>query len=155
MKAQLFFPFLLLFSAINLANPQTNSNQAVTPDVYELSGGDLHVNYATTSMTGQPYFSYQDGNHKLSFKGKEIQQEKSEIGTLVTVRIRMTVDSGSTTFTLLLPTVRLANSSHTAQIHAIGITTEHRFSVIPAMNLGQKETYKTTELSGTAKLVLF
>lgn len=155
MKLRMFFLILLLFSAINAAIPQTNSNQAASPDMYELSGGGLHVNYATTSITGQPYFSYQDGNQKLSFKGKEIYVAKSEIGTLVTVRIRMTVDAGSTTFTLLVPDVRLADSSHSAQIHTIGITTEHHFSVMPAMNLGQKETYKTTELSGTAKLVMF
>ena len=122
--------------------------------MYELAGGQLHVTYATTSKDGQPYFSYQDGSQKLSFKGADIRQEKSEIGTLATVIIRRTVDAGSTTFTLLVPTVRLKESS-TAEIHTYGITTVHKFSVIPAMNMGQIEMYTTTELSGTANLVMF
>lgn len=147
--------FLLMFSAVNLANSQTNTQQqAVTPDVYELAGGPLHITYATTSKDGQPYFSYQDGSQTLNFRGNEIRQEKSEIGTLVTVIIRRTVDAGSTTFTLLVPTIRLKESS-TAEVHTYGITTVHKFSVIPAMNMGQIETYTSTELSGTANIVMF
>ena len=155
MKSRVLLTFLLLLSAVNLANSQANTQQqAVTPDVYELAGGQFHVTYATTSKDGQPYFSYQDGSQKLSFKGADIRQEKSEIGTLVTVILRRTVDSGSTTFTLVVPTVRLKESSM-AEIHTYGITTNHKFSVIPAMNMGQIETYTSTELSGTAKLVMF
>lgn len=155
MKSRIVLTFLLLFSAVNLASPQANTQQqAVTPDVYELAGGQLHITYATTSKNGQPYFSYQDGSQKLSFKGADIRQEKSEIGTLVTVIIRRTVDAGSTTFTLLVPSVGLKELSP-AEVHTYGITTVHKFSVIPAMNMGQMESYTSTELSGTAKLVMF
>ena len=154
MKSRIFLTFLL-FSAANLASPQANTQQqAVTPDVYELAGGQLHVTYATTSKDGQPYFSYEDGSQKLSFKGADIRQEKSEIGTLVTVIIHRTVDTGSTTFTLLVPSVRLKESS-LAEVHTYGVTTIHKFSVIPAMNMGQTETYTSTELLGTAKMVMF
>ena len=155
MKSRIFLTVLLLFSAVNLANSQANTQQqVVTPDVYELASGQLHITYATTSKDGQPYFSYQDGNQKLSFKGADIRQEKSEIGTLVTVIIRRTVDAGSMTFTLLVPTVRLKELSP-AEVHTYGITTVHKFSVIPAMNMGQIETYTSAELSGTANLVMF
>ena len=144
-----------MFSAVNLANSQTNTQQqAVTPDVYELAGGPLHITYATTSKDGQPYFSYQDGSQTLNFRGNEIHQENSEMGTLVTVILRRTVDAGSTTFTLLVPTIRLKESS-TAEVHTYGITTVHKFSVIPAMNMGQIETYTSTELLGTANIVMF
>ncbi|HEY6249832.1 MAG TPA: hypothetical protein VI685_07705 [Candidatus Angelobacter sp.] len=154
MKSRIFLSFLLVFLTANIANPQATSRQIVPPDVYELTGGQLHVTYTTTSKNGQPYFSYQDGSQNLSFKGKEIRQVKSEFGTLVTVTIHMTVDAGSTMFTLLVPSVRLEEFSP-AQIHTVAITTAHKFSVIPAMNLGQTETYTTTELSGTAKMVMF
>jgi hypothetical protein len=129
----------------------------VTPNVYELKGGQLHIRFSTTSKDGQPYFSYEDGSRSLSlsFKGNQIRQVKTDLGTLVSVTIHMTVDSGSTTFTLLVPKVNLAEQSSTAQIHTIGITTAHRFSVVPAMNHGQTELYTTTELSGTASLVAF
>lgn len=155
MKSRIFLTFLLLFSAVNLASPQANTQQqAVTPNVYELAGGQLHITYSTTDRGGQPRFSYQDGSETLNFKGNEIHQEKSQIGTLVTVIIRRTIDSGSTTFTLLVPTVTLKEFSP-AQMHTYGITTVHKFSVIPAMNMGQIETYTTTELAGTATMVMF
>ena len=154
MKSRIVLSFLLLFSAVNLANPQANTQQPVLPNAFEFSGGNLHIGYDTTSMGGVPTFSYHDGSQTLYFRGKEIQQEKSAIGTLVTVTIRRTVDAGSTTFTLLVPTVTLKENS-TAQVHTYGITTEHKFSVMPAKNLGQKETYTTTELSGTAQSVFF
>jgi hypothetical protein len=77
------------------------------------------------------------------------------VGTLVSVTIHMTVDSGSTTFTLLVPAVNLAEQDSPAQIHTIGITTVHRFSVVPAANHGQTELYTTTQLSGTGSLVGF
>ncbi|HLJ30675.1 MAG TPA: hypothetical protein VKY85_28475 [Candidatus Angelobacter sp.] len=154
MNSRTFLSFLLVLFAANFASPQANSKQVVKPNVYDLKSDHLHVTYSTTGRNGQPNFSYQDGGQTLSFKGNEIRQEKSEIGTLVTVTIRRTVDAGSTTFTLLVPAVRLAESAP-VQIHTIGITTAHKFSVVPAMNLGQTELYTTTELSGTAAMVLF
>lgn len=152
MKLRIFL-FILECLATSLAQAQA-TKQPLTPNLYELKGGNLHATYSTTGKDGQPYFSYQDGNQTLSFKGKEIRQEKSEAGTLVSVTLRMTVDSGSTTFTLLVPAVRLVEPS-SVQIHTIGIETVHKFSVVPPANLGQIETYTTTELSGEAKVVLF
>jgi len=35
-------------------------------------------------------------------------------------------------------------------IHTEGITTVHRFSVVPVLNLGQDEVYTFTRLHGTA-----
>jgi hypothetical protein len=154
MKNRIFLSFWLVFFAASFANPQANTRQAMTPNMYDLKSDHLHVTYSTTSKNGQPYFSYQDDTKTLSFKGKEIREEKSEIGTLVTVTIHMTIDSGSTTFTLLVPTVRLQEYTP-ATINTIGITTVHKFSVVPVANLGQTEAYTTTELSGTAQMVLF
>ena len=154
MQKRIFYIFLLLF-APTIVNSQTGANQPVAPNVYKLSGGHIHVTYTTTSKAGQPYFSYQDGSQTVSFKGNQIRETKTEMGTLVSVTTRMTVDTGSTTFTLLVPTVNLASESSLAQIHTYGIATVHKFSVVPAANRGQRELYTTVELSGTASLVLF
>ena len=124
------------------------------PTLYELSGNGIHVTYATSSLQGQPQFNYHDAFQARNFTGNQIQTVDTVLGRLVTVFLVQTVDSGSTTFTLLVPSVRLAEFSP-ASIHTIGIATSHKFSVIPAMNLGQTETYTTTELSGTASMVLF
>ena len=144
---------MLLFLPV-LAADQAGKTP-VAPDLYRLSGGKMQVNYSTTSINGQPRLMYQDGAQTLSFAGGQIRQTKTEIGTLVSVTLHMTVDSGSTEFTLLVPGVNLAGASATALVHTYGITTTHKFSVVPAANQGQTELYATTELSGTASLVYF
>ena len=64
MKSLIFFVFLLSFSAVKFANSQA-TQQAMTPNLYELAGGQLHVTYSTTGKDGQPYFSYENGGQKL------------------------------------------------------------------------------------------
>lgn len=144
---------LLLFLPVLAANQAGKT--PVAPDLYRLSGGKMQVNYSTTSINGQPRLTYQDGAQTLSFAGEQIRQTKTEIGTLVSVTLRMTVDSGSTEFTLLVPSVNLAGASATVPVRTYGITTTHKFSVVPAANQGQTQLYTTTELSGTASLVYF
>ena len=73
----------------------------------------------------------------------------------MTVFIRRTVDSGSTTFSVLIPTVNLPGMGTPVNIHTEGITTVHRFSILPAMNRGQTEVYSFTRLSGPAEFVEF
>jgi len=133
MQKRMFYVFLVLFAPA-IVNPQAGSNQPVSPNRYQLSGGHLHVTYTTTDKTGQPHLSYQDGNQTHSFTGNQIRETKTEMGTLVSVTIRMTVDTGSTSFTLLVPNVNLVSPSSPAQVKTYGITTVHRFSVVPAAN---------------------
>jgi hypothetical protein len=95
---------------------------------------------------------YHDSNQPLTFSGDQIQTTESPIGTLVTVTTRMTVDTGSTTFTLFIPQIKLVGQS--ANINTFGVTTIHRFSVV-VPNLGQTDLYTVTELLGTAELVAF
>ena len=45
----------------------------VTPNLYQLQGGPIHVTYSTTSIDGQPHFSYQDPHQTLFFKGDDIR----------------------------------------------------------------------------------
>jgi len=124
------------------------------PNLYQLQGHHLHVSYATSSIDGQPHFNYQDAHQMLHFKGKEIRTVELEIGTLVTVTIRLTVDSGSTSFSVLLPQVNL-DQTQQAHITTEGITTLHRLSLVPQFNKGQTQLYTVTRLTGTAQLVAF
>ncbi len=122
------------------------------PNLYELRGAGLRVTYSTTGIDGRPRFVYRDGADTLSFEGDEIRTSDTEIGTLVTVTIVQTVDTGSTSFTVLVPRVNLDETGR-APVVTEGITTDHRFSVIPAFETGQMETYRVGRLSGTASLV--
>ena len=124
------------------------------PNLFQVHGAQLHITYSTTSFDGKPRFLYQDAFQTLNFEGDQIRTVASEIATLVTVTIRMTIDSGSTSFTLLVPTVHLSATNH-ATLHTEGITTIHRFSILPAFNQGQTELYTVTPLPGTASFVNF
>jgi hypothetical protein len=120
----------------------------VQPNLWILSGGGIHVRHSTTGAT----FHYQDTTRNLTFTAQQIRTVPvPDLGTLVSVTIFLTVDSGSSTFTVLLPNVNLApppNSS--APVKTEGITTAHHFSLVPALLHGQTEFYSVTPLSGAA-----
>jgi hypothetical protein len=149
-------------NATTAAAPISGGPGPVTqsPNLYSLhsnviQGGQfsLYVVYSTSSIAGKPLLEYHDSNQMLSFSGDQIGTTDSPLGTLVTVTTRMTIDNGSTTFTLFVPRIRLVGQS--SNINTFGVTTIHRFSVVPALNLGQTELYAVTELLGTAELVTF
>jgi hypothetical protein len=126
----------------------------ISPNLFQLQGGGLHVSYSTTGIDGKPHFHYQDATHSLNFTGSDVRTVATEIGTLVTVTIRITVDGGSTSFSLLVPTVNM-HAGETIPVNTIGITTVHRFSIVPVLNAGQTELYSVTPLSGTAQHLAF
>ena len=125
------------------------------PNIYQLHGHHLSVTYSTGDLGSIKSLEYHDVFQTLIFKGDQIRTVVSEIGTLVTVTIRLTVDSGSTSFTLLVPTVNLPGPNTHAHITTEGITTLHRFSINPKLNQGQTELYTVTQLTGTAEAIPF
>ena len=131
---------------------QPVSQAAQTPNLYQLSGKHLNITYSTNGIDGKPHFSYQDLQQTLSFTGDQIRSVVTEIGTLVSVTIRMTVDTGGTTFSLLLPRVNIPGEQ-TVPVETVGITTLHRFSVLPIN--GQRDFYTVTRLQGSASRVFF
>ena len=125
-----------------------------TPNLYQLHGHHLHITYSTSSIDGKPRFQYHDPFQTLQFSGDQIRTLESEIGTLVTVTIRLTPDFGSTSFTLLVPQVKLDQSNET-RITTFGVTTLHRLSIAPQLDRGQTEHNPIAELAGTAASVAF
>jgi len=125
------------------------------PNIYHLRGPNVHVTYATGELGSLKSFEYHDSFQTLRFKGDEIRAVGSEIGTLVTVTTRLTIDSGSTSFTLLVPTVNLPGPNSQVPITTEGITTIHRFSVNPKLIRGQTELYTVIQLTGTAEAIPF
>ncbi|MHC5594611.1 MAG: hypothetical protein ACYTXC_01330 [Nostoc sp.] len=145
------FTLGMLLTAI----PVLSAHASAVPDLYQFQGKNVSITYSTTSFTGKPLFTYKDQQQTLNFTGNEqIRSVETEIGTLVTVTIRQTVDTGNTLFTLILPRVNLGNSK-SAVVETKGITTTNIFSVIPKFNQGQRQTYTTIPLTGTAQSVQF
>ena len=126
----------------------------VSANSFNLSGAFVHVTYTTTGIDGKPHFCYQDVVQNLNFKGNEIRVQEGDLGNTVSVWVRRTIDSGSTSFSVLIPKVNL-NKGEIGLINTVGITTIHRFSLLPALNHGQQDLYTVTPLVGTASHLQF
>jgi len=133
------------------AQPQAT---LVAANMFSLAGGGLHVSYSTSGIDGKPHFSYQDPTRSLSFSGDEIRKMEGDLATVVSVTIVRTVDAGSTSFSLLVPHVNVAPFG-SAHIRTEGITTHHAFSIVPALNRGQRDFYHVVALHGSASNVVF
>ena len=122
--------------------------QLVQPNLWILQGGGIHISYSSAG----PNFFYQDATRTLDFTGQQVRVvQVPDLGTLVSVTIFLTVDSGSSTFTVLLPRVGLpAQPISSAPVSTDGITTAHHFSILPAFQHGQQDFYTVTPMSGTA-----
>ena len=73
---------------------------------FSLSGGHIHVDYSSTSMNGEPRLAHHDLVRNPSFAGSNIRRvDVAGIGTIVSVTLKITVDVGSTTFSVFIPRV--------------------------------------------------
>jgi hypothetical protein len=129
-------------------------NDLIAANLYHLQGGGIHVTYASTSFTGQPQLTYQDASGTKNFSGDQLTTVETPIGNLVTVTTHMTVDTGSITFSVLIPTVNLNATGHSAPVHTDGVTTVHRFGPLPVSKLGQIQVYTFVALHGSATHVV-
>lgn len=122
------------------------------PNHYAFTGpGPLHVIFASAGVGGGPQLTYQDPQRSLQFSERDIQQVGSEVGVLLSVTIGRTADTGSTSFSVLIPRVTLQNGQP-AHIDTAGITALHRLTVDTPAH-GQLDTYDFHRLAGTASFV--
>jgi hypothetical protein len=138
-----------------VSEPEASGAQAtkyVAANLYELSGHLVHVTYASTAFDGKPHLTYQDATQTLNFRGDQIETIQSELGELVSVPIRRTVDAGSTTFTLFVPRVNVAPLG-SAAVRTEGVTTIHKSSLVPSILRGQLDVYTVIPLHGSASQV--
>ena len=128
-----------------------------TPNIYNLQNTSLGIRIMYSPGTGGAIggMQYADPTQTHSFKSTDLRTVDSEVGTLVSATLRMTVDSGSTTFTLIVPQVALNAPSQQAVIDTFGVTTLHLFSPVPVLNVGQREIDSVVALSGTAEFIPF
>lgn len=124
------------------------------PNFYQVSGDGITVTYSTSSFLGGPHFQYQQGTINRTFSGSEIQvTDVPLLGTVVSVLISLTVDSGSTSFSLLIPRVNLGTSM-AVDITTLGISTEHKFSIVGPI-APQSDLYTPHVMTGKARMVFF
>jgi hypothetical protein len=126
-----------------------------TPDRYDLSGDDITVLYVPSGAGGQAGFTYKDHQRTLTFRGDEIRCVPfPDLGTVVSVTLTMSPDSGSTTFSVLLPQVTLPNQlGASVFVRTEGISTIHPSVPNPELNQGQGDIYTVSCLRGAASLL--
>jgi hypothetical protein len=131
----------------------------IQPNRFALQSYDGHtrVDYETSSLIGQPTLNLAQGPSPITpirhFAGSQIRALTTEIGTLVTVTTRLTIDAGSTSFSLLIPSISLASVSEQKTFTTEAIVTTHSGpnSVPPT---GVHETYQFIPLKGEATFVI-
>jgi hypothetical protein len=118
------------------------------------SDGKTKVDYETTSFVGQPTLNLTQGPGPIRhFAGSQIRRLNTEVGTLVTVTTQVSIDAGSTSFSVLIPTITLTSISDHKSFATEAIVTTHTGpnSVPPT---GVHETYVFVPVKGEANLVL-
>jgi len=123
--------------------------------VLQSSDGNTKVDYETSSFIGQPTLNLTQGpgGPIRHFTGSQIRTLNSEIGTLVTVTTQLTIDTGSTSFSVLIPAISLAAVGDHKTFATEAIVTAHTGpNSVPST--GVHERYQFVPLKGEASFVL-
>jgi hypothetical protein len=123
----------------------------VQANLFELQGYNTQITYSTTSIIGVPQLTYVNQGQTLNFRGKDIRQEQTQIGQIVTVDLTDNPASEILeTLSLLIPIVNLTSKSLETTIQTTAI-----FSQVAKSTTAQVQTYMTLCLTGLAKQVAF
>jgi len=122
--------------------------------VLQSNDGKTKVDYETSSFIGLPILNLTQGPGPIRhFSGSQIRSLNTEIGTLVSVTTHMTIDTGSTSFSVLIPAINLANISDHKTFETEAIVTSHTGpNSIPST--GVHEKYQFIPMKGEANFVL-
>jgi len=129
----------------------------IQPNRYVLQSadGETKVDYETSSFIGQPVLNLTQPPAPIRhFAGSQIRTLDTGIGTLVSVTTRLTIDSGSTSFSFLIPAISLAAISDQKSFTTEAIVTFHS-GPISIFSAGVHETYQFIPMTGQATFVFF
>jgi hypothetical protein len=117
--------------------------------------GPIVINYSRTSFTGEPRFSYKDGERDLNFSGTDISQKNTPLGEIVTVTLENVPDAFIRTFTLLVPRIMLRMGDDIS-FDTLGIEVIDRSGAfVPSPGpTGVLQTYRSHQLQGVAEIVI-
>jgi hypothetical protein len=120
------------------------------PNDYVLRGGNITFTYAKNNFLGGPFVTYNDGTQTRDFFGSAVRVLETGIGTLVTVTTHMTIDTGGTEFSVLLPVIELADATRTQNFSTDGIVTFFK-GPDSFPSTGVREKYDFIPMNGVAR----
>jgi hypothetical protein len=133
--------------------PDTTVHEA---NHFILSGNHTRILYSATTLTGEPQLTFITPNQTLSFLGDDIRTvDVPDLGTVVSVTLGFRVDVDFTTFSVLLPDVRVSDAGGPEPVSTAGVVTLHRTPfTTPESNLGQQDFYRFVGLTGSADYIV-
>ena len=118
---------------------------------FVLKGPHLEVDYTVGANPAFPALTYKSGGTTLSFKPADIETNDSGLGSLVSVAIRRSVDTGGERFGFFLSPEMPVQSGQTVQFKTVGVYED--FSG-PNSVPHRPTTWRCVELSATAQAVI-
>src|SRR3954470_23803724 len=96
------------------------------PNHFDLSGRSIHVTYFVADRFGQPQVTYHDPTRNESFHGDQVSvvEDTSGLHLIVSVTIVHTIDTGSTSFSFIIPRINLPGET-VVPVRTLGITAVH------------------------------
>ncbi len=124
-------------------------------NVFEMTGDDVQISYSARGpfidQPGlKPTLTYQDSDQNLTFSGDQIRTQQNEIGSLVSVSLKTSVDAGATILTLLIPSITVEEIMVDQPFETFAIVTQ-TFGILPGV--GAQQIYEVLELDGMARSI--
>ena len=114
--------------------------------MFLLSGEGVKISYYINEDNSSE-LDYQDAQGSLTFPSDQLHIQPSAIGTLITAPLKKSADAGATTFTLVLPNVKLGGQ--TKQPLATFAVIAQDYSTLE--RVGAQLTYQVVSLTGTGE----
>ena len=114
--------------------------------MFLLTGADLKISYYINEDHSSE-LDYQDAQGSLTFQSNQLHIQKSAIGTLITATLKSSADVGATTFTLVLPNVKLGGQTK-QPLETFAVIAQD-FSTLS--KVGAQLTYRVVPLQGTGQ----
>ena len=117
---------------------------------FVLKGHHIEIKYTVGITPGLTALTYKEGSVSRDFKTSEITTDQTALGSLVSVPLVRSVDTGGTTFAFFLPNIEVARGQ-TADFTTVAIREE--FSG-PDSVPHRPTTWQTFVMHGTAQSVI-
>ena len=113
---------------------------------FTLKGDGVEVYYTPGAKPGVPALIYKDQKTSKEFQANAIHTDSTNLGSLLTVPLEMTVDAGGTSFSFFLPSLEVP-TGRAVEFNTIGIYKEVRGQVVAVAKL--VVSWRTIAMRGT------
>jgi hypothetical protein len=117
---------------------------------FVLKGSGVEVDYTIGASPFLPALTYKTGTTVKHFTPAEIKTDDTGLGTLVSVPLVLTIDTGGERFGFFLPMIDVARGQ-TAQFHSVGV---YETFAGPDSIPHRPTAWRCIEMRGTAQTVI-